>query len=96
MAERKLSKEVSKTSEYVTGVVPRLPKPPGMKSTIKLKECVSMGAVGAVGAMAPTNFQGMHLAPMKSRTQCTLAPSSSLPKVLCTPHYGNSHLKMVF
>ena len=66
MAERKLSKEVSKTSEYVTGVVPRLPKPPGIKSTIKLKECVSMGALGAVGAMALTNFQGMHLAPMKS------------------------------
>ena len=30
MAERKLSKEVSKTSEFVTGVAPRLPKPPGM------------------------------------------------------------------
>ena len=34
--------------------------------------------MGAVGAMAPTNFQRMHLARMKSRTLCILAPGTSL------------------
>ena len=32
----------------------------------------------AVGAMAPQSFRRMHLAPMKSRILCTLAPATSL------------------
>ena len=34
--------------------------------------------MGTVGAMAPTNFHRMHLAPMKSQTLGTLAPGTSL------------------
>ena len=34
--------------------------------------------MGNVGAMAPTSFLRMHLAPMKSRTLSTLAPGTSL------------------